>query len=106
MLSAADVNLNALTMDKVTLKFTDALMEKYFKEICSKDAIKYSKLVFYLFLMIFGGYSLGQAILTRDLLYGYSRLGVFMGFALISIIFATDFYKAYYEKIVFMVKIC
>ena len=49
VLSAADVNLNALTMDKATLKFTDPLMEKYFKKICAKDAFKYSKLIFYIF---------------------------------------------------------
>ena len=103
MLSPADQNVNQLGLRKYQLTFIDKRMEKQYRLITSRKALKLAKVVYAISLLVYGGYSLGEALIMKDQVYGFSRLGVFVGFLIFGCLLFTDFYRAqYYEMTLFV----
>ncbi len=105
MLSPADQNVNQLGLKKYQLAFLDRRMEKQYKLMTSRKAIKLSRFIYPVFLMIFGGYALGEGILLKDEVYSFSRMGVFIGFFLVGCVLYTDLYRRRYFDITLFVSL-
>ena len=71
----------------------------------SRKALKLSKVLYPMALLIFGAYALGEALLIKDEVYNFSRMGVFVGFALFGCLIYTDIHRAHYFDVTFFVNI-
>lgn len=104
MLSPADQNANQLGLRKYHLTFLDRRMEKQYRLVTSREALKYSRIAYLVGLIFFGGYSLGQSLILKDDVYTYSRMGVFLGFALFIFVLYTEVYRTKYFSVTFLVR--
>ena len=105
MLSPADQNVNQLGIRKYRLNFYDTRMERQYRIMTSRKALKLSKVLYPIALVIFGAYALGEALLIKDQIYNFSRMGVFVGFLLFGFLIYTDIYRTHYFDVTFFVSI-
>jgi len=105
VLHLSDRKYNQLDIGRWTLHFGDPRLERQYKIIMSKLVSRKFKYIYFFFLVVFGGYILGQSILTEEASYTYSRLGVFLGFLVLSISLFTYQFQTFYFEITFFVKI-
>jgi len=101
MLHLSDRKYNQLDIGRWTLHFGDPRLERQYKIIMSKLVSRKFKYIYFFFLLVFGGYILGQSILTEEASYTYSRLGVFLGFLVLSVGLFTYQFRTFYFEITF-----
>ena len=105
MLHPADKNINELGIRKWNLKFIDSRMERHYKIQMTKFTAFYFRMIYVLLVFVFGFYILGQSIETKEHVYTYSRLGVFLGFVVIGIPIFTPFFQIHYFEIALVVTV-
>jgi len=89
-----------LKLSPLTLEFKDKkLAEKRYSLVTARQASYWARILYPIFLIIYGGYILGASILEEESTYGFSRFSVFLGFLCFGIILYTDFYRVYYFKL-------
>ncbi len=106
MLTAADFSSSDTGMHHYSLKFRNKKLEKNYKRLSMKSNRLYLKVMYYLLLLIFGGYTIGDALLvgsdgSQDSLVGFVRLIFIIIFLVLGISFFMRFIEVYYEKITF-----
>lgn len=106
MLTAADFSNSDLGMNPYSLKFVNKKLEKSYKQILIKSNKLYIKVIYFLLLAIFGGYTLGAWIIPdhlgkHDGVLGFVRLIFIIFFLFAGIILFTRYIDIYYERIAF-----
>ena len=103
MLHISDRKYNQLDIGRWTLKFGDLRLERQYRIIMSKLVAQKFIYIYYFFLLVFAGYIIGQSVLAKDASYTYSRLGVFLGFLVLSVGLFTYQFRILYFEITFLV---
>ena len=95
-------------MHPYSLKFRNRKIENTYKRLVLKSNLWYLRVIFYLLLAIFGGYTIGEALTTSRedsdrRVVGFVRLGFIVIFLFSGLLFFTRFIEANYERIAFAV---
>jgi hypothetical protein len=96
VLSPADRNAAKIGMGKYTLKFTDKKLERRYMITYIKDNWKRLRKIYFLLVIYFGTFILGEGIVAFQKEYTFSRLGVFIGFLATGGLFFTSIIRQKY----------
>ena len=104
MLTAADFNNSALGMNPYTLTFQNNKDEKRYRRLVVTSNLGYLRLVYYVLLLIFAGYTAGAAGVNHDYRLWIVRVAFIFAFAVMGLILCTRTIHMRYHSVAYFVK--
>ena len=112
--STADFSDSNLNINPYTLFFKDRNLEKSFKGMISKGRKIYFKVAYYVLILVFAGYTLGDLLIEKpsetndddDSILAFIRFGFIICFLAVSIVLFTQRMQTRYQMIIGGVSLC